>query len=368
MSGEETPNVVELPGADERVSSYRPVDLSTVSTEPIVADMLEREDGVHLFYRGRINWLFGQPESGKTWVAALVAKQIIEAGGRVLWLDMEDLPQTFLERMTSLGLDRAEIIDQDRVRYVQPREPLFTNGQAWADNLAERESLMAWAPDLVVFDACAESMGIEGKSVTSNDDVAEWMAHVIRPWTDVGSAVLVLDHLPKSNDNVADRFPIGGQHKLAGLDGTAIRAKITQNFGRHPGGTDEPVRGVIELTVTKDRSGGVRGQLGNTDGAGELVLDVHPNGGIGAFIREAGEGQAERKAAGNAEIIGDVQQILRELGPLGFRAIYSAIRDDPYGRTLGQPTLRGALEYGVAKGWLTVEDGPNRSNLYSPGE
>ena len=76
MSGEEEPeetNVVELPGADERVSSYRPVDLSTVSTDPIVADMLEREDGVHLFYRGRINWLFGQPESGKTWVAALVA-------------------------------------------------------------------------------------------------------------------------------------------------------------------------------------------------------------------------------------------------------------------------------------------------------
>ena len=218
MSGEEVPNVVELPGAEERVSSYRPVDLSTVSTEPIVADMLEREDGVHLFYRGRINWLFGQPESGKTWVAALVAKQIIEAGGRVLWLDMEDLPQTFLERMTSLGIDRAEIIDQDRVRYVQPREPLFTNGKAWADNLAEREALMAWGPDLVVFDACAESMGIEGMSVSSNDDVAEWMAHVIRPWTDVGSAVLVLDHLPKSNDNVGDRFPIGGQHKLAGLD------------------------------------------------------------------------------------------------------------------------------------------------------
>jgi hypothetical protein len=227
---------------------------------------------------------------------------------------------------------------------------------------------MAWAPDLVVFDACAESMGIEGMSVTSNDDVAEWMAHVIRPWTDVGSAVLVLDHLPKSNDNVADRFPIGGQHKLAGLDGTAIRAKITQNFGRHPGGTDEPVRGVIELTVTKDRSGGVRGQLGNTDGAGELVLDVHPTGGIGAFIREAGEGQAERKAAGNADIIGDVQQILRELGPNGFRVIYAAIKDDPYGRALGQGTLRAALEYGVAKGWLTVEDGPNRSTVYSPGE
>ena len=371
MSGEEEPeetNVVELPGADERVSSYRPVDLSTVSIEPIEADMLEREDGVHLFYRGRINWLFGQPESGKTWVAALVAKQILEAGGRVLWLDMEDLPQTFLERMTSLGIDRAEVIDQDRVRYVQPREPLFTNGKAWADNLAEREALMAWRPDLVVFDACAESMGIEGKSVTSNDDVAEWMAHVIRPWTDVGSAVLVLDHLPKSNDNAGDRYPIGGQHKLAGLDGTAIRAKITQKFGRHSGSTNEPERGVIELTVTKDRSGGVRGKIGNTDGAGELVLDVHPNGSIGAFIREAGEGQAERREAGSAEIVHDVTAILREIGPQTFRAIYAAIKDDPYSRKLGKDTLRGALEIGVSKGWLTREEGPNRSTLYRPGE
>jgi len=371
MSGEEVPdNVSQLPGAGERPQgwSYRPVDLSNVSTDPVVADLLEREDGVHLFYRGRINWLFGQPESGKTWVAALVAKQVLEAGGRVLWLDMEDLPQTFLERMTSLGIDRAVAIDQDRVRYVQPQEPLFTNGKAWTSNLAEVNALREWRPDLVVFDACAESMGIEGKSVTSNDDVAEWMAHVIRPWQHIGAAVLVLDHLPKSNDNAGDRYPIGGQHKLAGLDGSAIRARITQRFGRHPGGTPEPIRGVVELTVTKDRSGGVRGQLGNTDGAGELVLDVHPNGSVGSFIREAGEAQAERIEAGNADIVADVQDIIRELGPSGLNALFAAIKDEPYGRKLGHRTLKGALDVGVSKGWLTIEHGPNRSTLYSIGE
>lgn len=382
MSGEEVPdeteevpaetNVVAMPGADEQVSSYRPVDLSTVSTEPIESDLLEREDGVHLFYRGRINWLFGQPASGKTWVALVAAKQVLDAGGRVLWLDMEDIPQTFLERMTSLGIDRAVVIDQERVRYVQPREPLFSHGKAWTNNLAERSALMAWRPDLVVFDACAESMGLEGASITSNDDVNEWMMNVIRPWTYIGSAVLVLDHLPKSNDNALDRYPIGGGHKLASLDGSSIRTRIIQNFGRNVG-TSETIRGVIELYVTKDRSGAVEGAIlasGSLDSkaAGELVLDIHPNGGVGAFIRQAGESQTERMEQGNADIVADVQDILQELGPLGFRAIYAAIKDEPYGRKLGQATFRGALEFGEAKGWLTVEQGPNRSTLYNVGE
>ena len=375
MSGEEEPeetNVVELPGADERVSSYRPVDLSTVSTDPIVADMLEREDGVHLFYRGRINWLFGQPESGKTWVAALVAKQILESGGKVVWFDMEDTPQTFLKRMTSLGIDRAVVIDQDRVRYAQPQEPLFSGDKVWEKNSAEIEAFKAWRPDLVVFDACAESMSLEGKSISSNDDVTDWITKIIRPWTYLGAAVLVIDHLPKSDENRNDRYPIGGQHKLSGLDGSSIRTNMVQKFGRNVS-TNDAIRGIVRLTVTKDRSGGVRGPIiqsgsEDPDAAGELVLDVHPNGSIGAFIREDGEGQTERREAGSAEIVHDVTAILREIGPQGFRAIYAAIKDDPYSRKLGQGTLRGALELGVAKGWLTREEGPNRSTLYRPGE
>jgi len=30
--------------------------------------------------------------------------------------------------------------------------------------------------------------------------------------------------------------------------------------------------------------------------------------------------------------------------------------------------LKGALDVGVSKGWLTIEHGPNRSTLYDIGE
>lgn len=213
---------------------------------------------------------------------------------------MEDTPQTFLERMTSLGVDRAVVIGQERVRYAQPHEPLFSGDKIWAKNAGEIEAFKAWGPDLVVFDACAESMSLEGKSISNNDDVTDWITKVIRPWTHVGAAVLVIDHLPKSDENRNDRYPIGGQHKLPGLDGSAIRTNMVRKFGRNMGSTNEVLRGVVRLTVTKDRSGGVRGPIiqnggDDPDAAGELVLDIQSNGAIGAFIREADASQLERK-------------------------------------------------------------------------
>ena len=357
-------------GAEEQVSSYRPIDLSTVTNEPVIADLLDREDGVSLFYRGRINWLFGQPESGKTWVAALVAKQVLEAGGTVAWFDMEDTPQTFLERMTSLGVDRAVVIDQERVRYAQPHEPLFSGDKIWAKNAGEIEGFKAWGPDLVVFDACAESMSLEGKSISNNDDVTDWITKVIRPWTHVGAAVLVIDHLPKSDENRNDRYPIGGQHKLSGLDGSAIRTNMVQKFGRNMGSTDEVLRGIVRLTVTKDRSGGVRGPIiqnggDDPDAAGELVLDIQSNGAIGAFIREADASQLERKEQYAAEVIKDVITVLNEVGVSSGNAVFAALTSEPFSWRLGKEKVKGFLELGVAKGWISVEDGPRNARLYS---
>ena len=361
--------VVGLPGAEEEVSTYRPIDLSSVSTEPVIADLLEREDAVSLFYRGRINWLFGQPESGKTWVASLVAKQVLDAGGTVAWFDMEDTPQTFLERMTSLGVDRAVIIDQERVRYAQPHEPLFSGDRVWAKNAGEIAAFMAWGPDLVVFDACAESMSLEGKSISNNDDVTDWITKVIKPWTHVGSAVLVIDHLPKSDENRNDRYPIGGQHKLSGLDGSAIRTNMVQKFGRNMGSTDEVLRGIVRLTVTKDRSGGVRGPIiqnggDDPDAAGELVLDIQSNGAIGAHIREADRSQLERKEQYAAEVIKDVITVLTEVGELSGNALFAALTSEPFNWQLGKDKVRGFLDLGVSKGWIAVEDGPRNSKMY----
>jgi hypothetical protein len=48
--------------------------------EPPTPDYLNREDGHNLFYRGTVNILFGDPESGKSWVALAACQEALSAG------------------------------------------------------------------------------------------------------------------------------------------------------------------------------------------------------------------------------------------------------------------------------------------------
>ena len=56
--------------------------------------MLDRADGETLLYAGKLNSIFGEPGTGKSWVALMAAIEALSRGGSVLWWDFEDKPDT----------------------------------------------------------------------------------------------------------------------------------------------------------------------------------------------------------------------------------------------------------------------------------
>ena len=71
----------------------------TLSSEPTVPAVLSRNDGATLLYEGRLNTLFGEPGTGKTWVAIMTLISAVRNGAFVAWWDHEDRPATLAARL-----------------------------------------------------------------------------------------------------------------------------------------------------------------------------------------------------------------------------------------------------------------------------
>ena len=132
--------------------------------EPAV---LTTSDGQTLFYQGRVNSLFGQPGTCKTWIAMLAARQAMEQDLRVLWWDHEDRPATLAARARTIGA-LEPFQDPERFAYVLPSitEDAEAIGRA-----------AAWVSGgLVIIDA-AESAGCPSDGAPINE---WWCQHVTR--------------------------------------------------------------------------------------------------------------------------------------------------------------------------------------------
>src|SRR5262249_20266210 len=89
-------------------------------------------------------------------------------------------------------------------------------------------------------------------------------------------AVVQIDHVAKDKDG-RGRFAIGGQHKLAGIDGAAFVVEAIKPFGRG-------LSGWARVTVSKDRPGWIR-QHARGDVVGELHVDSDPDGGVAIALQ-----------------------------------------------------------------------------------
>lgn len=226
----------------ERTSWWpRPLDLDGGAEEP-EPEFLPREDGTRLLYRGKVNGLLGESESGKTWLALYAVQQALAVGQRVIYLDFEDSAKGILSRLRALGAIDSHF---DGLTYANPDETL---------NLAATEdlytSLLEFNPDLVVLDGVNAAMTLLGLDLTSNTDATKFSQWVLRPLKKHGAGVLTIDHVPKSKENRGN-YAIGAQAKRADIDGAAIAVEVMAPFGRGQNGE-------LKLTVTKDRPGHVR--------------------------------------------------------------------------------------------------------------
>jgi len=235
--------LAELP-APEPDTSWLPrvIDYDEDETEP-GPTVLYRTDGQCLLYAGKINAIFGESESGKTWVALEAVRQQLVQGNKVFYIDFEDSKRGIRGRLKALGVLREQF---GRFKYANPDGAYNEVAQQ-----ALLSSIRDFKPNLIVMDGVNAAMNLLGLDLEKNKDATQFSQVVLRPLRLWGAAVLTIDHVTKAKDTRGN-YAIGAQAKRADIDGVAISVDVSMPFGRGSNGK-------LNLKITKDRPGFVRG-------------------------------------------------------------------------------------------------------------
>lgn len=211
--------------------------------EPPEPRLGRRVDGRCLFYPGQVNWVFGDPESGKTWLCLAAAVEALKAGRKVLIIDLDhNGPAATVLRLVSLGAPLEALRDPQRFRYCEPEDR--------AELRQVIDDCARWRPAVALVDSIGELLPMYGANSNSSDDFTMAHSHVLKPLAKAGAAVLAVDHLAKGADSRA-AGPGGTAAKRRAIGGVSLRVKVKQPFTPGHGGS-------ATLLVNKDRHGGVR--------------------------------------------------------------------------------------------------------------
>ena len=193
----------------------------------------------YLLYKGRTNEIHSEPGVGKTNLALCFALRAMEDGGHVVYLDPEDTAISALTRLKGFGADMAMVVE--RFHYVHNPTP------------EELDAAISWAaqnrPELVVLDGLAEVLAAEGKNEDKVGEVLAFFRRRVRPFAELGAAVLISDHVTKSTEG-RGRWARGSGGKLGRYDGVSYSVKLVEPYSRDRAGR-------VCLTIAKDRNGGV---------------------------------------------------------------------------------------------------------------
>lgn len=285
-------NTAGQPGSDRVGPGSDPVDygryfdvaalLAGELPDPPAPAYGMRDDQRALFYAGEVNLVFGDPESGKTWLALVAARELLgEFGdGRVLVIDLDhNGPGPTVVRLLALGADRAALADPERFLYVEPEDRLHL--------AAVVADMRTWGPNVVVLDSLGELLPLFGSSSNSADEYTNAHRSVLKPLAKTGAAVLVIDHLAKGTES-RTLGPGGTAAKRRTIGGVSLRVTVNEAFTPGKGGS-------AWLTVNKDRHGGLRQHCpagGKEPSAGLFRLDPHASldGVLEPIIRAPAEG------------------------------------------------------------------------------
>ena len=220
---------------------------------PTLPSIGERNDGAHILYAGKINGIYGDPETAKTWFALHLAQQVLSAGGTVALIDIDHNGENdTVDRLRKLGVSDQLIGDPAHFRYYIPETP--------AELLATRDDIIEQHPTLCILDSIGELIPMLGLDSNSNDDISRGYRAMLTPLAQEHTAVLTIDHLAKAGKS-DHGYAIGGIAKKRIINGAYYHAEALTIPA--PG-----IVGKIKIMVTKDRPGGIRehapqGSLGN---------------------------------------------------------------------------------------------------------
>ena len=241
----------ETPEGDlsEFLTTWEPIDLEGYFDGLFTlqeATLLKRTDGAGLLYPGKVHSFYGESESGKSWLAQIACAEVVKSYNKVVYIDFESDAVDIANRLKILGVTKPEAMQY--FRYIRPERKVIPDDPAWLALLEEGSAT------LIIIDGVTEALTMWEKATKENDDITEWMRKFPRALAKSGAAVVLVDHITK-NTETRGRFAIGGQAKLATIDGAAYLIEPIRNLA--PGGA-----GALTVRVTKDRPGSVRRKAG----------------------------------------------------------------------------------------------------------
>lgn len=216
-----------------------------------------------ILYAGRVTWWTGEPEAGKTLIALKFAVDLIRAGHKVMHVDEEIGLGMLVDRLVSLGAE-ANNVTENYLYYEFPALSTDDEDVSALFRVVAREK-----PVLIIMDSAADLLRQAGLDEDDNIAVTGWIKDVLEPMAnEYGAAVLVIDHVTKSNDN--RKWARGAGAKKA-------KAKAAWNVEKvHD--FDKQTVGTVRLRKTKDTLGRLPSQHmirigGKSDGS--IVCEIN---------------------------------------------------------------------------------------------
>jgi len=312
----------------------RPTDLSWLlvgdppKTEPPTT--LSVGTGVHsVFYAGRVNGIFGDPEAAKTWITLAAIAETLARGGRAAFVDVDHNGAVDIAmKLHHLGAGDVSIADPACFRIYEP--------DSGNDLVLVAHELAEWAPDVVVWDSIGEVVPMLGLKSTDNDEVTAVIRRLLLPAARTGSCVIGIDHLPKNIDARQSGYAIGGSAKKRAIGGSYVMAEVVTGKQPAPGQVGE-----VRLTVEKDRPGELRrASKGKT--VGRFVIDsTDPSGRITWTIAPVVVGSDGKELPGRTmeRISRWVEDYCTDRTIPSVRAFREWIADEGFGRGTAQHAL-----------------------------
>lgn len=219
---------------------------------------LQRSDGLALFYPAAVNGLYGEPESGKTWIALAAVVEVLRSGGKAAVVDADhNGPQAMAQRLVTLGADAGAVRDPQRFRYATPDDGEHLR--------AVVKELERWRPDVAVLDSLGELLPMLGCDSERNDQVTSAMRELTAGLVSLGGCVVAIDHVVKNAD-ARGGYAIGAGAKKRAVRGAYIEVRKVGD-GMAPG---RP--GSASLAIQKDTHGALRES--HPKSAGVFTLDT----------------------------------------------------------------------------------------------
>jgi hypothetical protein len=305
-----------------------------------------RTDGTALFYAGLVNGVFGDPESGKTWLAQIAIVEALNAGQAAAMIDVDhNGPDHTAARLMLLGARMEHLADPDRFRYYEPEDG--EQLRAAVDDVVERR------PAVMVLDSLGEVFPMLGVKTNEGDEITAALRLVCTRPAAAGTCVIHIDHLPKGADARATGFAIGSIAKKRSIRGAYLRVEARTQPA--PGAV-----GRMSLLIEKDTNGTLRKTSGSSF-AGTFTLDSSEDG----TLWHIGKEQTPKNDDGSSRPTGVMEMCSRYIelnDQCSFRELAAGLR---LKAKVKDQTIRQALSILAAEGFVAViPGGPRNSKLH----